>query len=74
MQAFDGLFDVKIIVGNERLDAVVFAKGADIAGELAVVTAKAADLEAHFFFCDAGGGFDVGAVTENKDTLAGEVC
>jgi hypothetical protein len=38
--------DLEVVVGDQRLDAELFGRGADVAGELAAVGAEADDLEA----------------------------
>ena len=69
----DGGFDLEVVVGDQRLEAVFLGAGAHGAGELAVVAAEADDLEADLVAGDAGGGHGVGGVAEDEDALVGEV-
>ena len=73
LQRGNGGFNLQIVVGNQRLDPVVFRQGADRAGHFAVKAAKACHFEAHFFARNAGGGGDMGAVAKDKHALAGEI-
>jgi hypothetical protein len=69
----DGLLDLEVIVGDQRLDPELAAKLADGPRELAVVAAKTHDLEPHLVPGDARGGFHMGGVPEQEDALAGEI-
>ena len=69
----DGVLDLQMVVGDQRLDAIVLGSGAHITGELAAVGAKAADLEAQFVLRHAGGGDRMGGVAKDENPLARQI-
>ena len=73
LQLGDLRFDLQVIVGDQRLDAVELGGLAHFAGELAAVGAEPDDGEAELLGCDARGGDGMGGVAEDKDALAGQI-
>ena len=69
----DHFLDLEIIVGDQRLDAILLGGVADVAGEFAVVAAEPDDLEAHLLGRDARGGDGVGRVAEDEHPLGGQI-
>src|SRR5207237_1409038 len=72
-QLADAGFDLQVIVGNQRLDAVDGRSLADLAGEFAGIGAETDDLEAELLGRDARRGDRMSRVAEDEDALAGEI-
>jgi hypothetical protein len=66
-------FDIQIVVGNQRLDAVGRRRLAHIARMLAAIGAETHQGETEFADRDPGGRNGMGRVTENEDLLARQV-
>ena len=73
LQGRDGGLDLKVVVGNQRLNAVQLGGGADLAGVFAAVGAEADDGEAELLVRHAGGGDGVGGVAVDEHPLAREI-
>jgi hypothetical protein len=69
----DRVLDFEMIVGDQRLQRHTAGRSAHVAGELAAVAAKAADLEAQLVIGDPGRGDRVGGIAEDEDPLAGQI-
>ena len=73
LQGGDGCLDLKIIVGDQRLDPEGLCGGAQGTGLFAVVAAHAAHLEADLVAGDFRGGNDMGGIAEQEHALAGQI-
>ncbi len=73
MRRRDRFLDLEMIVGDQRLDAMLGSGGAQVAREFTIVAAQAADHEAQLVAGDARSGDGVRRIAEDEDALAGKV-
>ena len=66
-------FNLKIVVGNQGLDTVLFSQSADWPGHFTVKATKPDNLKPHLIASDAGGGGHMGAVTKQEHPLASQI-
>ena len=66
-------FDLQVVVGDQRLDAVMGGGFPDLARHLAAVGAEADYREAQFSMSDPGRRDGVAGVAEDEDALAGQI-
>ena len=69
----DGVFDLHMVVGDQRLDTVFGGGLAQVAREFAVVAAKSDDFEAELLMRNTGRGNGMRRIAENEDALAGQI-
>ena len=73
LQRLNGIFDRQVIVGDQRFDTVKSCRIAQIAGEFAVVAAKAHHFEAQLVTRHACRGNGMRGVAENEHAFAGQI-
>jgi hypothetical protein len=69
----DRCFDVEVIVGDQRLDAVLGRLGADLAGEFTAVGAEPDDGKAQLLRGDPGDADRMRGIAEHEDALGREI-